>query len=311
MSRPLVSQSTVPARPPTDGRAPDFVIIGAAKSGTTTLWQYLCRHPQIGVSREKEPEFFADKFKLGWSWYRDLFADVGPDQRCGDASTMYTWWQDYPLAARRIGEFLPDARLIYIMRHPVDRLYSDYGEQIRTQRALGTLGPELDTFESFLEHFPHLVTASEYFTIIQEYRNYFARDALLLLLLDDLRADPTGVLRRVCWHIGIDHKLDLVANDQVHANDADTYRHWQLRVGLTRSLRAIPGVEWLGGLVPRTWRERAYRALERSSRAARIRAELAPAPMLAETRRRLIDRFREPTQQLAEYLGRDLSHWMK
>jgi len=292
------------------GRLPDFLIIGAAKSGTTTLFHYLSRHPQICVSRKKEPEFFADKFHRGWEWYVANFADARPGQVCGEASTIYTWWQEYPVCAARIGRYLPGARLIYILRHPVERTYSDYGEQIKTARALGQQRANLATFEDFLESYEHLVRAGEYIRYIEEYRRYFSRESLLILLLEDLQRDPGAVLGQVCRHLGVDESADLTAGGAVHANEARAYHQWQVRLHLTRKLRAIPGLERLVGMVvPPAWRERAYAFMERSSCAEAIRQRLVPPAMRPETRARLVERFREPNRRLAAYLGRDLSHW--
>jgi hypothetical protein len=261
------------------------------------------------MSPHKEPEFLADKFHLGWDWYRALFADARPDQLCGEASTIYTWWQEYPRCAARFGRYLPHAKLIYIMRHPVQRTYSDYGEQIKTARALNRLGPHLATFENFLEAYPHLVQAGEYIRYIDEYRKHFPDQAFLFLLLEDLQRDPAAVLRRVCRHLGIDETVDVLGDGEVRANDARAYQHWQLRLRMTQVLRGVPGLEYLGSLVPKRLRDCTYRLLERTRRADRLRASLEPPPMLPETRALLIERFREPNRRLSALLGRDLSGW--
>jgi LPS sulfotransferase NodH len=309
----MTSIATVPAddRQPAvaPGRTPDFIIIGAAKSGTTTLYQYLARHPQIAFSSQKEPNFFADQFRRGWDWYTSQFAAARPGQLCGEASTIYTWWQEYPVAAARIGRFAPGARLIYLLRHPVERTYSDYGEQIATHRALGTYGPHLATFESFLNHFPHLVQTSEYIRYIEEYERHFPRSALLCILLEELQHDPAGTLRRVCRHIGVDDTCDLLAAGSVRANEARAYQQWQVRLHLTAGLRRVPFVERLGGLAPRAWRERAYQFLEGTRFGRGVVRRVQQPPLHAATRASLLERYREATHRLAAYLGRDLDHW--
>ncbi len=295
--------------PPPHVRLPDFIILGSAKCGTTTLYEYLRRHPQLHMSPHKEPEFFADKFDLGWEWYGALFAEAGPDQLCGEASTIYTWWQEYPTCAARLGRWVPQAKLIYLMRHPVQRTYSDYGEQIKTARALNRLGPHLATFENYLEAYPHLVQAGEYIRYIEEYRRHFPAEAFLFLLLEDLQRDPGAVLRQVCRHLGIDAGVDLLSAGPVHANEARAYQQWQLRLHMTQVLRGIPGFEHLSSLVPQRLKDCTYHLLERTRRAAGLRARLAPPPMQPATRARLVARFRESNRRLAALLGRDLSHW--
>ena len=112
---------------------PDFIIIGAAKSGTTTLYQYLCRHPQIYMSTPKEPDFFSldMNYHKGIEWYESLFDGAKPEQICGEASTTYSRWHQHPKAAERISQYLPKVKLIYIMRHPVDRAYSFYAYRFK------------------------------------------------------------------------------------------------------------------------------------------------------------------------------------
>jgi hypothetical protein len=290
-------------------RTPDFVILGAAKCGTTTLFEYLCRHPRIFTPPQKEPQFFADQFKHGWDWYRSLYADAA-DKLCGDASTIYTWWQKYPLCAARLGRHLPNAKLIYIMRHPVERTFSDYGEQLKTARALNLPLDKLATFERFIEAYDHLVRAGEYIHFIDEYRRHYPPDAFLFLLLDDLQRDPASVLRRVCRHLDIEEDADLVAQQPIRANQAAAYYQWQTRLTLSAPLRKVPGLSrLLGAVTTPKWREKLYALAEATPFGRAARKRFVPPPMRPETRRALLDRFREPTRRLAEFLNRDLSHW--
>lgn len=291
-------------------RLPDFVILGAAKCGTTTLFEYLNRHPRVFAPREKEPGFFADKFERGWDWYHALYAGASRDQICGDASTVYTWWREYPRCAARLGRHLPHAKLIYIMRHPVERTYSDYGEQLKTARALGLPLDNLSTFERFIETNEHLVRAGEYIRFIDEYQKYFAPESFLFLLLDDLRSDPAGVLRCICRHLDIAEDVDLVSSGPIRANQADSYYQWQTRLALTAPLRKTPGLNrLLGALIRPRWREKLYALAERTPLGRALRRRFVPPPMRAETRRALLERFREPNRRLSEFLNRDLSHW--
>ena len=301
---------TVESTPaPTTGRLPDFLIIGAAKAGTTTLRQYLSRHPQLCLPRDKEPEFFADKFSRGWDWYTANFAHAEPGQLCGEASPIYTWWQEYPTCAARVGKYLRNAKLIYILRHPVERTYSQYGEQIKSARAKrGSWQPDLESFETFVRSYEHFVWAGEYIRFIEEYRKYFSADAFLFLFLDELRDDPRAVLRKICHHLGVDENVDLTAAGRAHGKNAQEQFGWQTRLKMTRALRAIPGIERLGSVIPRSFRERTYRLIERTRYGAAVRQQVFPPLMLPETRVMLLERFHEPNRRLAEYLGCDLSH---
>ena len=117
-------------------RLPDFIIIGAAKAGTTTLHHYLDLNPQIYMSSPKEPCFFSDDeiYVKGVDWYSSLFSSAKPDQACGEASTRYSPYPQYTEAAPRMAELLPHVKLIYIMRHPVDRAYSHHVHEMKSPR---------------------------------------------------------------------------------------------------------------------------------------------------------------------------------
>ncbi|MBC7173545.1 MAG: sulfotransferase domain-containing protein, partial [Polyangiaceae bacterium] len=97
------------------GRLPDFLIIGAAKSGTTTLFRYLINHSRVFDLAEKEPCFFDAEVNWGrgLDWYRNLFVGARDDQLCGEASTNYTRYPQVPGVPERIKRVVPDAKLIY------------------------------------------------------------------------------------------------------------------------------------------------------------------------------------------------------
>jgi hypothetical protein len=111
------------------GRYPDFFIIGAARAGTTTLATELSHHPKVFVCDPKEPFFFSHESVRARgceSWYQGLFARRRPDQICREASTSYSCWPECGDVAGRIALAMSGARLIYLIRHPVERAYSHY-----------------------------------------------------------------------------------------------------------------------------------------------------------------------------------------
>src|SRR5918997_468574 len=115
---------------------PNFLIIGAMKSGTTALYYYLEQHPQIYMSPVKEPNFFCSGGQEGWESksvtriraYQYLFKDVSDEKAIGEASHCYLY---EPQAVARIQEHLPDAKLVAILRNPVDRAYSHFLHMVR------------------------------------------------------------------------------------------------------------------------------------------------------------------------------------
>ena len=112
-------------------RLPDFMIIGAMKCATSTLHEQLHRQPGIVMSEPKEIYFFSDMpvFAKGINWYTKHFENVPANELCGESSTHYTKTPTYPATVDRIQKHVPDAKFVYVMRHPIDRLVSQYIHQ--------------------------------------------------------------------------------------------------------------------------------------------------------------------------------------
>src|SRR6266568_8270036 len=107
---------------------PNFLIVGAMKSGTSSLWSYLRSHPQVFMPDMKEPMFFVEKknWSKGLDWYRGLFDDAGEAVAIGEASQPYTMAHSFPGVPGRIVSLIPDVKIIYVLRHPVERMRSHY-----------------------------------------------------------------------------------------------------------------------------------------------------------------------------------------
>lgn len=245
-------------------RLPDFLVIGAAKSGTTTLYEYLCRHPQIFMSTPKEPEFFArdEVYMRGLDWYASLLSETRPDQICGEASTKYMMYAEYPEAASRIAQALPNVKLIYVMRHPVDRAYSHFVQQIKTAQNTGAPLEVKETFEQNIARNDRFLDHSNYLKQIEQYLQFFPRKSMLLLLMEDLTRTTTDTLSRICRFLGIQDDIDLVQDQPVAVNVARTHAEWFVRSQTTASLRKIPGVAAAAALLPQGVRDRTYQALK-------------------------------------------------
>jgi hypothetical protein len=113
-------------------RMPDFLIIGAMRAGTTSLYSYICQHPQVAPSLRKEIHFFDRNFHKGHNWYRAHFPCCRSSNiLTGEATPYYLF---HPVAPLRINDTLPGIKLIAILRNPVDRAYSHYWQKIRRGR---------------------------------------------------------------------------------------------------------------------------------------------------------------------------------
>ena len=184
---------------------PSFLIIGAEKSATRWLRHNLGLHPEI-LTAPREVKFFNHPQRiaaLGLDWYRQQFEDWAGESIVGEATPGYMMWRHDPDAvARRIKETLPDVRLIALLRNPVDRANSALVHHIQAERIHpGT------TLRDFVRQQPPeqdwmgIVTGGWYATSLEPYRALFG-DQLLVVLHDDVRADPQRVYDEVRRHVG-------------------------------------------------------------------------------------------------------------
>jgi hypothetical protein len=177
---------------------PHFIVIGAMKAATSTLHEQLGRQPGLYLSRPKEPCFFSDDdvYARGIDWYRGLFAAAPPGSICGESSTHYTKRPTYPRTVERLGRHLgPGVRFVYMMRHPVERLISQYVHEWSVRRI------ELPIEEAIDRH-PELVDYGRYAWQLEPWVDRFGAAAVLPVVTERLKRDPQGELERVCAFIG-------------------------------------------------------------------------------------------------------------
>lgn len=176
----------------------DFLIIGAMKCGTSTLQAQLACQQGVFMTTPKEPNFFSDDdvFARGMGWYRGLFADAGPGDLKGEASTHYTKLPTHPRTLERLRPHLAAPRLVYMIRNPLQRAVSHYIHEWSE----GRMGA--DPLAEFSNH-PEIVDYGRYGMQIAPWIEAYGRDAVLLTSLEQLKADPQGELSRVARHIGL------------------------------------------------------------------------------------------------------------
>jgi Sulfotransferase domain len=223
---------------------PTFVVIGAMKCGTSSLWSYLDAHPQVYMA-PKEIDFFIDRtfYGRGMDWYRSQFDGSDGFDAAGDVSPVYTSAQWFPEVAPRIAEQLPDVRLIYVMRHPYERMVSHYLHQ----RAAGeeTRPPD----EAFRRELGYLHT-SRYAYQLGYYLEVFPRERILLMTAERLRDRRTEEMRRVFEFIGVDPDVVPAALDRVVHRTADK----RVRRGFAERLRKTAAYRAAAKLAPQRGR---------------------------------------------------------
>lgn len=180
-------------------RKPDFIIIGAMKSATSTLHEQLALQPDFFMSTPKEPFYFSDDevFSRGREWYLNLFSNAEPNQLCGESSTHYTKLPDYPNTINRMKSELPRIKLIYVLRDPVERLISHYIHQWSQNVFRCDINEAIDRYDE-------LVNYSRYAYQIQPYIDTYGRDNIMFVFNEALRSRPQAELERVAKFLGIE-----------------------------------------------------------------------------------------------------------
>lgn len=180
----------------------NLFIIGAMKSGTTSLHNYLNEHPQIFMCEPKEPGYFVEELKWdsGPEWYESLFSNASGVDVIGESSTHYTKRPTYQGVAEKIFEYNPDARFIYQMRDPVERAISQYWHNVRD---LEYVGERRAMYDAIL-HDPEYVFFSDYAYQLEPYFKLFGHDRVYIQTFEAMRDNPQQCLSSIFGWLGVD-----------------------------------------------------------------------------------------------------------
>ncbi len=295
---------------------PNFVIIGAARSGTTSLYRYLAQHPETFTSPVKETNYFAwlaegpldgseamldQMFPVRSAQaYRALFADASGQRAVGEASPRYLHVAGVP---EQLSTELPDARVIAILREPARRAYADY--LVRQRK-----GTERRSFAALIEaeaprmHEPPppgarpILHHGLYHAHLRRWLSVIPRDRLLVLLHDDLVADASGCFARLSHFLGISEMR--TADGAVRYGPAGLARSSALdRIINGRFVKAARGV------LPTGLRGPASRLVRWARRKNTRRPEMPP-----ELRARLAELYRDDIVALGKLIERDVGMWL-
>ena len=291
---------------------PTFLIIGAGRSGTTSLHAYLDQHPDIFMSPIKEPNYFSLTGSVAGPYaralrrrsastlaeYEALFSGAGRASARGEASPSYL---RSPVAAERIREAIPGARLVAILRHPVERAYASY---LAARRDGFEPAP---TFEAAIASclsgereawdFLRYTQSGYYHQHLSRYLARFPREQIRVDLHEDLHRDAGALIRQMLEFIGVDPTFPIDTSERF--GRTGTIANPALRFVWRHTLPLRNAVE---PIVPKPLRERA--------KAIATRKMVTP-PMGAEARATLLRIYRDDTLRLQDLLQRDLSTWLR
>jgi hypothetical protein len=295
---------------------PNFLILGAAKTGTTSIYRYLKQHPEIYMSPAKEPRFFIfeneilqfngigdeiETAKTSLQEYQELFAKVRGEKAIGEASTMYLWSQKAP---QRIKYYLPNVRLIAILRDPVERAYSNYLHLKQAQREplasfAEAIGQEPQRIKDNWWPFWYYQNQGFYYQQLQRYFDLFAKEQIKVFLYEDLKTNPSKLLQSIFGF------LELDATFQPDLSTKTRKAPLIPKNKVLHSLISQPNFlkSFLKPLVPKKTRQKIVEEIEQKN--------LIKPQVSKEIRQQLIAEYQEDILQLQDLIQRDLSSWLK
>jgi hypothetical protein len=191
---------------------PDLIVIGAQKCGTTSLHSYLGLHPEIAMSRPKELDFFVAEhnWPRGRAWYEAHF-DGGTARLRGESSPSYTNYPEYRGVPERMARLVPAAKLVYLVRDPLDRIVSHYVHHYAAGGTRRGLEAELGDLRDSV-----FVAHSLYHAQLRRYLRVFPEPSLLVVAQEDLLRRRRGTLRRVFRFLGVDESFWSPGFERLH-----------------------------------------------------------------------------------------------
>lgn len=296
---------------------PTFLLLGAAKCGTTSLYHYLGQHPEVLFSEPKEPVFFEAEYERGLDYYwRTYFNHWAGESAVGEARVYNLF---LPFVPHRVHTLLPDARLLAILRNPVDRAFSLWWHRVAVGRESRSFEDALEENRRRLER-GHRFEGEEgakdwlrtlslktggtrigtyldggcYAEQLERYLELFRPEQLRVVLIEDLQADAQKLCNDLWSFIGVTPQS---LSDSTPYNPARRRR----RRPAQRRLHS-----WATSLRLSVWTPAPVRRRLRELLAGRPASRPGMDP---ETRRQLVEFFRRPNERLTRLLGRNLSHW--
>jgi hypothetical protein len=273
---------------------PTFLIIGAMKCGTSSLWNFIRGHPQVYMPPKKEIEFFSrrDNWERGVAWYSAHFRPASMDEIArGEASTAYSKYPQFKNVPERIASVCPNVRFIYLVREPIERMRSHWEHVVRSW------GEKRPLDQALLEDRRYL-DVSRYATQLERYLEFFDRSRILVLQTERLRRDRDAVCRRVFEFLDVDPQWRLP--ERAEEMMVSSERRRDVRTGALRSRSPI--VREVLARFPEP-PKRAYRKIATAWRPPE-RPRVSP-----DVAGRLREDLRSEVVRLREFMDDDFDGW--
>ncbi|MGF1481147.1 MAG: sulfotransferase [Cyanophyceae cyanobacterium] len=293
-------------------KLPTFLIVGVQKAGTTSIYKYLQQHPQVYMSPIKETNFLEKDWEAfaaetgrqnrsginTFAEYCHLFENATDELALGEISPNYLFHHE--TSAERIQRYVPHAKLIAILRNPIERAYSDYLMHVRDAIDEKSLSEQIKTSA----HQSYIIRKGLYYTPLKYYFDKFGQEQLKVYLYEDLCTAPAQFMSALYRFIGVDDGFDIDTSKKAQVAQVP-------KVKLVNNLlqRQNPLRSSIAAVLKPLFPEEARQTL-RQKLVQLNSQDKQKAPLSAEDRQGLIEIYREDILKLQDLIGRDLSTWL-
>ena len=278
-------------------RLPNLFLVGAMKSATTSLHNYLDLHPEIFMTQDpwKEPGYFVKEINLGKGidWYLDLFKEAKNEKFLGESTTDYTKSPNYLGVPERIHDFCPNAKIIYIMRDPIERAMSQYWWEVQYS-AEGRKMPSAILNNNWI------MNASNYALQLKPYIELFGTKNIYALTMEELQAAPNETLKKIFIWLGVNAEYELADQFKTYNRSANEVNRI-IGSGIFSHLKGTKFWQLLKTILPITLRSRLKRLLARPVKKNEDDRE--------ETVALLRPIMKVQVQELSALLGKQFPEW--
>jgi hypothetical protein len=275
---------------------PTFIGVGVGKCGSSWLHVCLDQHPEVFMPKGEEINFFSRHYENGFDWYKAKYNGADKYKIIGDISPSYV--VSIP-ATERIHAFNPNCRIIFQVRDPIQRLYSNYYMLLRGNK----VSDDIDTVMS-PENPTTLVNGGLYFTHLTRFLGKFPREQILVQFYEDLSNDPLAYYQQTCRFIGADPSfIPPILNKKYHVRRPRprSQRLFQFAVSLSTRLGKNNLTRPLVTYARSSWIAASFHRFNKGK----------PFPKLSQSaHQRLVDYYSDDVIQLAKFTNRNLDHWL-
>lgn len=272
---------------------PNFLICGAPKAGTTSLYEYLAQHPEICMSNPKETDYFQHNYDKGIDWYASCFAHYQGEKVVGEASPGN---MIHPLAPKRIKELIPNAKIIMILRDPIDRVFSQFlysitrGECVPGSSFSRFIRNEADVWRN------RVIELGMYEEQIKRYMEYFPQEQMKIYFYEELKNNTEWLVKDLYKFIDVDSIFKPRLDERYNVSTYPSY-FYQMTYPLWKPFKNVIGDGVNKIILP----------IKNKLRNKMFKLE---KPELSEKDSLYLKKiYEKPINQLEVLLNKDLSHW--